>query len=225
MNLGERIIYVTSLKDYNLGSINYIPVDNAFVESYIHSVVIETGGWIHGRVFVGERLSKASFLRFMNILLYFPTSTFVKSEKHGISGCGDGKSRNAASILILNDEYGLSIRHRIGFEISLVWPYPSALTLNRDGFIVAQRAVSEHSQNPSAKSESPSAVSQMLFMGYLLKFLAYFATITAICGLAILALLSVYLPVYWGVFGFPLALIVWWVTIVADDHVLRWGFG
>jgi hypothetical protein len=54
-------------------------------------------------------------------------------------------------------------------------------------------------------------------MGYLLKFLAYFATITAICGLAILALLSVYLPVYWGVFGFPLALIVWWVTIVAAD--------
>ena len=72
MNLGERIIYVTSLKDYNLGSINYIPVDNAFVESYIHSVVIETGGWIHGRIFVGERLSEASFLRFMNILLYFP---------------------------------------------------------------------------------------------------------------------------------------------------------
>jgi hypothetical protein len=72
MNLGERIIYITSFKDYNLGSINYIPVDNAFVESYIHSVVIETGGWIHGGVFVGERFSKASFLRFMNILLYFP---------------------------------------------------------------------------------------------------------------------------------------------------------
>src|ERR1700719_3817566 len=74
MNLGERIIYITSFKDYNLGSINYIPVDNAFVENYIHSVVIETGGWIHGGVFVGERFSKALFLRFMNILLYFGSS-------------------------------------------------------------------------------------------------------------------------------------------------------
>lgn len=62
-------------------------------------------------------------------------------------------------------------------------------------------------------------------MGYLMKFFEYTAAIISVCALAGVALVAVYLPVYYGFLGFPFALGIWASTIIAAAHVLRWGFG
>ena len=60
----------------------------------------------------------------------------------------------------------------------------------------------------------------MLFVRYLTKLFSYATAIIAVCALAGLALLSIWLPIYFGIWGFFPAIGIWLGTIVAANHVV-----
>lgn len=47
----------------------------------------------------------------------------------------------------------------------------------------------------------------------------------AIVALAAIAVMSVYLPVFYGLWGFPLALGIWAITVVVAGQVALWAWG
>lgn len=47
----------------------------------------------------------------------------------------------------------------------------------------------------------------------------------AIVALAVIAVVSVYLPVFYGLWGFPLALGIWAGTVIAAGQVALWAWG
>jgi hypothetical protein len=103
--------------------------------------------------------------------------------------------------------------------------YPCPLAALQSDLAVFKSTVIQRRQDPSTNGEHPSTVSQMLFMSYATEALKATVAIVAVCAFAGLALLSVWLPVYFGLSGFPVSVLIWLGTAAAAVHALHWAFG